>query len=128
MINKPRCIIILSTKSSGSTALQELLCDFGGGRHVQQTRHGEFETLYWTKAASILGRPQLKLPDSEVPIRAHRALRDLQTLIAENSSSIRMPEEAHEFILEGWRALCFAHQPTFVEKSPIIFTSGPAWN
>ncbi len=118
MSNKPRCVIILSAKSSGSSALQELLCDFGGGRHVQRTRHGEFETLYWTKAASILGLPQMKLPDSEVPIGAGLALRDLQTLIAENTRFAHTPDEGRALVLEGWRLLCLSHQPVFVEKSP----------
>lgn len=118
MSNRARCVIILSTKSSGSSALQELLCDFGGGRHVQRTRHGEFETLYWTKAASILGRPQVRLPDSEVPIRADRALRDLRTLIFENTGLSHIPEEGQPLVLEGWRQLCQSHRPVFVEKSP----------
>jgi len=112
------CIIVLSTKSSGSSALQELICNFGGGRHLQQTRHGEFETLYWTKAASVLGLPQVKLPDSEVPLPKVRALHDLRTLIAENTGGANMPADDEELVVEGWRALCLAHRPVFVEKSP----------
>ena len=118
MSGKPKCIIILSTKSAGSSALQELLCNFGGGRHVQQTRHGEFETLYWTKAASILGLPQIKLPDSEVPIPRDRALQDLQALLTQNTTGFELPADDNRLIFDGWRALCLAHAPVFVEKSP----------
>jgi hypothetical protein len=115
---KPKCIIILSTKSSGSSALQELLCDFGGGRHVQHTRHREFETLYWTKAASVLGLPQTRLPDSEVPIAHDKALRDLRDLLDRNISNFKPPREVEELIFVGWHALCVAHAPIYVEKSP----------
>ena len=116
--DKPKCIVIVSTKSSGSSALQELLCGFGGGRHVQHTRHGEFETLYWTKAASILGLPQVKLPDSEVPIPPDRALLDLRTILTENAAGFELPTDHDRLIFDGWRALCHAHAPVFVEKSP----------
>ena len=112
------CIQILSTKSSGSSALQALLCTFANGRHVQHTRHGEYETLYWTKAASVLGLSQVRLPNSEVPIPTESALRDLRTLISQNTSGFALPADNRQLIFEGWRALCMAHAPVYVEKSP----------
>ncbi|MBM4362223.1 MAG: sulfotransferase [Deltaproteobacteria bacterium] len=110
--------MILSTKSAGSTALQELICVHGGGRHVAHTRHQEHETLFFTKAASVLGRPQLRLPDSEVPIPAPRALAELRALISENAPGFVLPAEPEALVYEGFRALAGAHAPLFVEKSP----------
>jgi Sulfotransferase family len=118
MSDRPRCVQILSTKSSGSSVLQSLLCDFGGGRHVRHTRHGEFETLYWTKAASVLGLSQVRLPDSEVPIPAASALRDLVNLLSDNVPGFRPPADNRQLIFNGWKALCLAHTPVYVEKSP----------
>jgi hypothetical protein len=113
-----RCIVILSDKSSGSTALQELLVRFAGGRHVEKTRHHEHETLYWTKAASLLLRPQEKMLASEVPIAPEQARTDLQALLRDNLG--RLPEAANdrERVFRGWRALCERYAPLFVEKSP----------
>ena len=68
-----KCIIILSTKSSGSSVLLRLLTQDGYGQHISKTRHGENETLYWVKAAAILGLPQVNMHDSEIPIRSSRA-------------------------------------------------------
>src|SRR5678815_4245674 len=113
-----RCIVILSTKSAGSSALQTLLCRFGGGRHVAHTRHGEQETLYWTKAASALGMTQIKLLDSEVPIPRRKAERELRKFIALNAPGFSVPSDIEAMIIEGWRELCVHHAPIFVEKSP----------
>ena len=84
--DKPTCVVILSTKSAGSSALQNLICECTDGKHVEHTRHVQHETLYWTKAASILGRKQLRIPDSEVPIPARKALHDLRALLGGKSS------------------------------------------
>jgi Sulfotransferase family len=115
---RSKCILILSAKSSGSSALQALLCEFSNGRHVRHTRHAEYETLYWTKAASILRLPQVHLPDSEVPIPPEPALLDLHTLLKQNVPGIVLPADNRQLIFEGWRALCMAHAPVYVEKSP----------
>jgi hypothetical protein len=113
-----RCIIVLSSKSSGSSALQKLLCSGTNARHVERTRHGEFETLYWTKAASILGLPQAQLLASEVPIAPRKARTDLITLLAHNVPSFVPPHDDEALVFEGWRALCRRFAPVFVEKSP----------
>jgi hypothetical protein len=118
-VNKvSRCVVILSSKSSGSSALQRLLCSGTNARHIEHTRHAESETLYWTKAASILGMPQLPLLDSEVPIPAPKARKDLITLLAQNAPEFSAPADARTLVLEGWRALCMHYSPVFVEKSP----------
>lgn len=117
---RARCILILSEKSSGSSALQAVLTGSGHARCVLHTRHFEQETLYWTKAASILGRPQQKMVDSEVPIPAPRARQDLRNMIIENTGLTEgdLPAGDEELVFEGWKQLCLAHAPAFVEKSP----------
>jgi Sulfotransferase family len=116
--DKPICAVILSTKSAGSSALQSLVCECTDGRHVVYTRHAQHETLYWTKAASILGRKQIRIPDSEVPIAPQMALHDLRALLTANLPGFELPPDSGELIFEGWRQLCVRFGPLFVEKSP----------
>jgi len=113
-----RCIVILSDKSSGSSALQTYLVRFVGGRHVEKTRHHEHETLYWTKAASLLLRPQEPMLDSEVPIAPKPARADLLRLLRDNLGYAPDASDDREIVFRGWRALCEHFGPLFVEKSP----------
>ena len=113
-----KSIIILSEKASGSSACQNLLAKFADVRHVARTRHYQNETLYWTKAASVLGLPQRKMVDSEVPIPPARARRDLVELLRTNLDDFQPPADDHELIESGWRSLCLHHAPIFLEKSP----------
>lgn len=117
---KPRakCILILSEKSSGSSALQNLLTQFADLRYLGKTRHYEHETLYWTKAASVLGCPQINMIDSEVPISADRARSDILNLLVDNLDHPVLPDNNVELVFEGWRQLCNGHRPVLVEKSP----------
>jgi hypothetical protein len=110
--------VILSDKSSGSSALQAYLVRFAGGRHVEQTRHHEHETLYWTKAASLLARPQEKMLDSEVPLAPEPARADLLALLRENGAEVAGATDDRDLVFRGWRALCERFAPLFVEKSP----------
>ena len=111
-------IIILSDKSSGSSACQDLLSEFVSIRHVAKTRHFENETLYWTKAASLLGRPQRKMVDSEVPIPMEEARSELIDLLKENLDDFDLPPDDRTLIMEGWHRLCLEYAPIFIEKSP----------
>jgi hypothetical protein len=113
-----KCIVILSTKSTGSSALQEFFCQFGGAKHVRHTRHAEHETLFWTKAASVLRLPQVKLPDSEVPIARKRAAQELHDFLSANTDSFAPPTAAYDLIFSGWHELCRTYSPVFIEKSP----------
>ena len=113
-----KCIIILSEKSSGSSALQNLLVKFAEIQHVSKTRHFENETLYWTKAASILDKPQLVMVDSEVPIERKKARGELISLLKDNLNDYVPPVDDKELIIEGWRLLCNKYSPIFLEKSP----------
>ena len=112
-----KCVVILSDKCSGSTALQDLVTEFTSARCVTHTRHIYSETLFWCKAASVLDRPQVKLLNSEVPIPSKRARSDLVTLLRENLGAYEDPESDDELVFEGWRLLCEAFAPVFLEKS-----------
>lgn len=113
-----KCLIILSEKSSGSSACQYVLTSTQLVQSVSKTRHYENETLYWTKAASILGLPQLPAVDSEVPLKPERARQDLLRLLKDNLDGFEPPENDRRLVFEGWRALCEKFSPVFLEKSP----------
>ena len=78
-----KSIILLSEKSSGSSAFQNLLSSVQDVKHIKTTRHYENESLYWTKAASILNMPQIKMVDSEVPLSKKKAIKDLNIFLSE---------------------------------------------
>lgn len=117
-MSKDKNIIILSEKSSGSSACQNLLVRFSGIQHIAKTRHFENESLYWTKAASVLSKPQIQMVDSEVPIERNKARVDLIALLTDNLDDYFPPDGDEELILDGWRKLCRRYAPIFLEKSP----------
>lgn len=116
--SKGRCIVVLSSKSSGSSILQRILTRFEGAHHVASTRHFESETLYWVKAAAILERPQFAMLDSEVPIPRARAKTELIDFIRENVGPYEVPVSNVDLVFGGWKRLCRHYGPIFVEKSP----------
>lgn len=113
-----KCLIILSYKSSGSSACQNLISGAASVRHVAKTRHDENETLYWTKAASILGLPQQKMLHSLVPLSAAKAKNELISLLQDNLEEYEVPNNNEDFIFGGWQRLCRHYAPVFLEKSP----------
>jgi hypothetical protein len=113
-----KCIIILSNKASGSSACQNLLAKLVDIKHVTKTRHFENETLYWTKAASILKMPQKKMLGSEVPIESNNAKSDLKKILADNIKGFVAPNNDKDLIFGGWNELCATYSPIFLEKSP----------
>lgn len=115
---KTKCIVILSDKSSGSSALQNLLERCSQVKKVLKTRHVQNETLYWTKAASILGLPQVDMMDSEVPISRQRAEEDLKQFLTDNLPFYSPPDDLRHLIFVGWKLLCQQYSPIFLEKSP----------
>jgi hypothetical protein len=133
-----RSILILSNKSSGSSAVQRLLAQAIDLKCLKKTRHFENESLYWTKAASALNLPQRDMLDSEVPISPEMAQQDLIQLLQDNlpagrlsdlpaqlldnqlldSQSLYRQPLDKSFIFEGWQRLCEQFAPTLLEKSP----------
>jgi len=114
-----KCIIVLSEKSSGSSALQNLLSDCTSIKHLAKTRHYENESLYWVKAASVLGMDQKNMLSSEVPIPINRAKRDILNLLNDNlGRNFSLKEINKDFLFHGWELLCEQYSPVFIEKSP----------
>jgi len=108
--------MILSDKSCGSTALLKGLIR-AGGRTTPWTRHNEHETLFWCKAAAVLGLPQVNMEYSELPLDRDRALVDLQTFCDKNLGPDSVPIGDLEGICEAWRRISHRYS-YFVEKSP----------
>ncbi len=115
---RAKAVVILSTKSSGSSPLQRRVTAITGARHVDHTRHFEHETLYWNKATSVLGLPQEPVPDFEIPIPREQARRDLEDLLTANVPGYEIPSDDETLVFDGWRALCERYRPVFLEKSP----------
>ena len=113
------CVVILSDKSSGSSILQSVLRAHPSINGVTKTTHQEGETLYWNKAAALLGRRQERMFDSTIlPMRADKARQALVRLCVDNLRDFRPPADDRELVFGGWRALVLAGRPVFLEKSP----------
>lgn len=115
-----RCVIILSDKSSGSSALQYTLARHDDVRLVSWTPHRHFETMYWMKAAAILGLEQPQMITSNyLPVSGDRARADLMELLSQNVPEFEpATRNDHEFVMKGWEAMVRQHAPVFIEKSP----------
>ena len=113
-----KCAVILSLKSSGSSALQQRLVGLPGVRHVDHTHHKRFETLYWTKAASVLQMDQIQLPKSEVPLKSSKAKVDLIQLLKENLGDYHPPEK--DVDLKVRRAQCPVATKTVISDTEDI--------
>ena len=113
-----RTVLLLSDKSSGSTALQYELLRHADVRAVGYTMHNDHETLFWVKAAVLLGQEPVDFVEGRLPIRPAEARRDLLALLRENVPHWTPPSDDESLVFEGWRMLCEAHAPVFFEKSP----------
>lgn len=111
-------VLLLSDKSSGSTALQYELLRHPSVRAVRYTMHNDHETLYWVKAAVLLGQEPVDFVEGRLPLRSTEARRDLEALLRENVPGWTSPKSNSALVFDGWRALCEAHGPVFFEKSP----------
>ncbi len=114
-----RAIILLSDKSSGSSAVQSEFARHPLIQHVHNTPHNEFETLFWVKAAAVCRLPQSPMRYSKVvPYEQGTARAELVRLVEANVPAFQPPADDQHLVLEGWRSLCEAHAPVFFEKSP----------
>lgn len=113
-----KCIILLSEKSSGSSIVQKFVTKYTDAKLLPNTRHYENETLYWTKAASLLGLDQHDMVDSEVPLSREHGKSELIKLLRDNLPGYTPPEDDKELVHEGWSMLCKQYSPVLFEKSP----------
>lgn len=117
---KPVHIIILSTKSAGSSALMNYYVKNHSFQDVCFTKHFEKETLFWTKAASLLKLPQDKLYRSKISFKSERVLAELNEFLKMNkvscinATSVSLQDE----IFRAYKDLIFKYAPRFIEKSP----------
>jgi hypothetical protein len=85
---------------------------------LPETDHSENETLFFTKAASVLGLPQVKLVHSEAPFSPAKAKKSLQQFLGQNlgdwSDSVSTESDA----FRAWSAIVHSGPGDVVEKSP----------
>lgn len=118
MAEQITCVFILSEKSSGSSMLFRSLSQFLGIKRYPQSRHFEQETLFWTKAASVLNLPQKDMCASEVPIPTAKARMDLENFLSQNLQQDFSSYSDDALVFEGWYQLIQTFGPVFIEKSP----------
>lgn len=111
-------IILLSTKSSGSSAFQEYVRINYGAQVLSYTPHHENETLFWTKAASILSLPQARMYRSVVPYTPEVALKALDDLLMRNGIKEDYTLDTEKNIIKAYKQLANTCSPFFFEKSP----------
>jgi hypothetical protein len=115
--DKKRCYFILSTKSSGSSVLQRHLSGLTSAR-LPETDHSENETLFFTKAASILGLPQQRLVHSEAPFSSAKAKKSLQQFLSQNLGEWHGHVATEADAFRAWSAIVHSGSGDVVEKSP----------
>lgn len=112
-------ITLLSDKSSGSSALQREFAHHSGVHHITETPHNEYETLYWLKAAALLGLPLASMRYSNVlPMRSDAARKAIVQLVSGNTAGWTSSPGDEALVFGGWEALCRSCGPVFFEKSP----------
>ena len=110
-------IIILSSKSSGSSALQKYFVTNHNCKAVAWTEHHENETLYWSKAASILGLPQQSMYRSQVPYSMDSARSSLKLFLKNNGVAVD-DFDSKDALYEHFYSLIKINDFRFLEKSP----------
>tara|TARA_R110000765_G_scaffold409182_2_gene507324 strand:- start:2840 stop:3664 length:825 start_codon:yes stop_codon:yes gene_type:complete len=83
-----------------------------------KTKHFESETLFWTKAASLLEKPQLKMLKSSVPYTKERSRKELEAFLSINLDKSFSQYSDRDLVFKGWFELITEFGPTFIEKSP----------
>lgn len=117
-MTKLTCVFILSEKSSGSSMLWRALTKALSIESYPKTKHFENETLFWTKAASLLEKPQLKMLKSSVPYSKERSRKELEEFLSINLHKNFSHYSDHDLVFKGWLELITEFGPIFIEKSP----------
>lgn len=111
--------ILLSSKSAGSTGLQNYLHANYGINLISHSSHFQHETLFWSKTASILGLPQESMHRSEVPIPYKKAVKGLEDFLQRNGIQIALNRHTpKEEFFELFLRLCDHTDFPVAEKSP----------
>jgi hypothetical protein len=112
-----RCYFILSTKSSGSSVLQRHLSALTSAS-LPNSYHWENETLFFTKAASVLGLPQVPLINSHTPYSRQEGMKGLLRFLSDNVGEWTTPLRTEDDMFNAWNAVVRACGGDLVEKSP----------
>lgn len=124
---RPKVVIVLSSKSAGSSVLHRTLATAADARAVTASAHEENETLYWVKAAAALALPQDPMVRSIVPMTAAAARSSLTAFLAEHGIEVPAGFPATvDDLVRAWIALRQAHAPVMIEKSPHHLASASA--
>lgn len=121
-----RHIFFLSGKSSGSSIFQRELLRHPEIISVAATEHTEHETLYWVKAASVLGFPERHFYQSKCPYPHQYCEEALKKMLQRNASGFKPEGNARDWIYDGWDAMIDHNGPIFFEKSPHHLEQWPA--
>lgn len=116
----------LSGKSSGSSIFQRELLQHPDVSAVQATEHTEHETLYWVKAASVLGIPERHFYRGKCPYPSALCERALKNMLRRNAPDFSPKGDSRSWIYSGWDAMIDQHHPVFFEKSPHHLEQWPA--
>ncbi|MBJ2135081.1 sulfotransferase [Paraglaciecola chathamensis] len=117
-MTKLTCVFILSEKSSGSSMLWRALTGALNIQRYPKTKHFESETLFWTKAASLLEKPQLKMLKSAVPYSKERSRLEIEEFLSVNLAKSFTHYSDRDLVFKGWYELITEFGPIFIEKSP----------
>jgi hypothetical protein len=119
---KPKVVIVLSDKRSGSTFLEKELVSHPDINHVKYTPHTYNETHYWVKAARLLNSSRQLFSGGNYPEsygNARQARKSLIATVCRNIPGFEVPENDLDLVFNGWEALCGAFAcPVFIEKTP----------
>lgn len=119
-------VVILSEKSSGSSIFQRELLKHSQVNGVAWTAHTEHETLFWLKAANVLGYPSKAFWSGKPPFPAAYSRQSIQKLLARNLDCPPTYRDDWQWLKSGWEALIDRYGPVFVEKSPHHLNQWPA--
>lgn len=119
-------MIVLSDKSSGSSALLRCLLRHPTCQTVSATPHHEQETLFWVKAAAALRRPEVPVLESTtIPFGEAGGWEAFRSLLVMNGVETPLGPATEAFVFNGWNALVATYGPVFVDKTPHYLHSWP---
>ena len=119
-------VILLTEKSSGSSIFQREITKHSNISTVAWTPHSEAETLYWVKAANMLGYPDTAFWASCPPFPKRFSRRSLEKIVQKNTGKLPDTDDTWSFLVQGWGSLVSAFGPVFFEKSPHHLNQWPA--
>lgn len=110
-------ILLLSDKSSGSTAFQYEVARHPDVSLLNETDHNDHESLYWLKVACAFNRNKADYYQSKVPYSRNEALEQIARLAELNTGRGRRVESLAD-AGRLWDEIVEKHEGILFEKSP----------